>query len=284
VVTSNRAGFTLVEAIVALALSSVLVVLVGTTFLVQNRYYAVQVERSAVQDNARMVTELVASEIRSTMKNGVVTASNKKLVVRSPIAVAVLCGDLAGPKFSLFIRGAGSVIDLTEVTGIAKRDTLTGDWSYKDQTWAKLENPSNAAAGTCAAQGADTVGLYDDFHDVVKLNSLFGSYPPLGTVYMLFREVEYTFGTSVLDPTTFALFRKVKGGVAVELATGMDSSAQFQYRRSDKTTYATSVGGGDVGKIIAIRIEAEARRAPQTGGVDDVTFGWGVNVMLRNGP
>ena len=281
--TSNRAGFTLVEAIVALALSSVLVVLVGTTFLVQNRYYAVQVERSAVQDNARMVTELVASEIRSTMKDGVVTADKKKLVVRSPIAVAVLCA-AAGPKFGLFIRGAGSVNDLTEVTGIAKRDTLTGGWRYKDQSWAKLANPGNTAATTCAAAGADTVGLSRDFHDVVKLNSLFGSYPPLGTVYMLFREVEYTFGTSVLDPTTFALFRKVKGGVAVELATGMDSSAQFQYRRSDQTTYATSVGGGDVGKIIAIRIEAQARRAPQTGGVDDVTFGWGVNVMLRNGP
>lgn len=43
-VAGGRAGFTLVEAIIALTLSSVLVVLVGTVFLVQNQYYALQLE------------------------------------------------------------------------------------------------------------------------------------------------------------------------------------------------------------------------------------------------
>ena len=46
-------GFTLVEAIVALTLTSLLVMLVATTFLVQNRYYAVQLARTTAQDNAR---------------------------------------------------------------------------------------------------------------------------------------------------------------------------------------------------------------------------------------
>jgi hypothetical protein len=62
----------------------------------------------------------------------------------------------------------------------------------------------------------------------------------------------------------------------------MDASAQFMYRTGG-STYATSVSGGNLALIDAIRIEARARRAPQTGGVDDVTFGWGVNIALRNG-
>ena len=61
-----------------------------------------------------------------------------------------------------------------------------------------------------------------------------------------------------------------------------DASAGFQYRTGG-STYANTVSGGSLANIDAIRIVAQARRRPETGGVDDVTFGWGVNVFLRNG-
>lgn len=276
-----RAGFTLVEAIVALTISSVLVVLVGTTFLVQNRYYALQVERSAAQDNARMVTEMIASEVRSTMVGGVVTAGNKQLVVRSPIALAVVCANGVGPKFSVYIEGGDTLIDTNEVTGIALRDPATGGWTYKDEAWSRFFQ-ARRAASYCAANGADTLGAAGEFVDLKRLNVYFGSSPPVGSVLMLYREVEYSFATSVMDPGTMALYRRVGRGNPVEFATGMDPRAQFMYRTGG-STYATSVSGGNLALIDALRIEAWARRAPRTGGVDDVTFGWGVNVALRNG-
>jgi hypothetical protein len=33
---------------------------------------------------------------------------------------------------------------------------------------------------------------------------------------------------------------------------------------------------------VLIRIVAEARKKAETGGVDDVMFGWSVNIALRN--
>jgi hypothetical protein len=102
---------------------------------------------------------------------------------------------------------------------------------------------------------------------------------------MVYRKVEYTFGTSGLDPTTVALFRRLVGGAAVEFATGMDTSSQFMYRRAGgKFTgdYVTSVASGDLGAIDAIRIQAAVRRAILGVQAPDVTYGWAVNVPLRN--
>lgn len=278
-----RSGFTLVEAVVAMVLSSVLVILVGTTFMVQNQYYAVQLERSAAQDNARMVTEMISSELRSIMKGSVVTAGNKQLVVRSPMTLAVVCANGSGPKYSVHIEGGDTLIDVDEVAGVGLQDPLTGTWLYRDETWKKIYLNSNAAQ-FCAANGADTTGASNEFHDIFKLNTMFGFSPPPGTIIMFYRTVEYTFATSQMDPTKFALFRKIGTGPAVEFATGMDPSAQFLYRRKGVAGYATSVGAANLAEIDAIRVEARARRTPQAGGVDDVTYGWGVNLILRNGP
>ena len=82
---SDRAGFTLVEAIVALTISSLIVVLVSTVFLVQNRYYALQLQRSRAHDNARTATDLVSADLRSVMRGGFVLAERKRMVVRTPM-------------------------------------------------------------------------------------------------------------------------------------------------------------------------------------------------------
>ena len=71
-VVLRTSGFTLVETIIAMLLSSLVIVLVATTFLVQNQYYASQVLRAGAQDNARATTELIASEVRSVMRDGIV--------------------------------------------------------------------------------------------------------------------------------------------------------------------------------------------------------------------
>jgi len=281
-VTPGRAGFTLVEAIVALVLSTVLVILVGTTFMVQNQYYAVQVEQSAAQDNARMVTELISSELRSIGKGALVTAGNKTLVVRSPIVMAAVCANGVGPKYSVYVGGGESSIDTDEVAGVGLLNPLFNTWEYADETWSNIYKAGHAQA-YCAVTGADTTAAGDTFFDLFKLSKLFSIDPPVGSILMLYRKVTYSFAPSGMDPTTFALYRGVQGGETLEFATGMDASAQFLYRRTGTPGYVTSVTGTGLATIDAIRIEAQARRRPRAGGVDDVTYGWGVNVMLRNG-
>jgi hypothetical protein len=100
---------------------------------------------------------------------------------------------------------------------------------------------------------------------------------------MLYRKVEYRIQTSTMDPNTLGLFRGIYGGTLVELSTGLNSTAGFQYRTGG-ASYANSVSGPpNLGQIDAIRILAQARVRPQAGLGGDITYGWGVNVHLRNG-
>jgi len=282
-VRAPTGGFTLVEAIVALTLSSVLVILVGTTFLVQNRYYATQLARTTTQDNARTVTEMVASELRGLTDSAVVIATNQRLVVRSPMVMAVVCAQLTSPtRIAVQMDGGEAGVTTDEVTGFGIRSS-TGRWSYYDISgWSRIQSSGGNPAAGCAANGADTVGISGDFVRLQRIDSYAGSWPANGTVMMIYRTVEYTIQTSTMDPSTLGLFRGMYGSTLVELATGLDSSSGFLYRTGG-ASYATSVtGAASLGTIDAIRIVAEARTRPQTGGTEDITYGWGVNVHLRN--
>lgn len=267
-----------------MTLTSVLVILVATTFLVQNRYYAVQLARTTAQDNARMVTEMVASELRSLTDSAVVVATNRQLVVRSPMVMAAVCGRDATPsRITVQMEGGEAALATTEVTGFGVRAS-TGRWSYHDiPRWDRIASSGGSPPADCAANGADTVGISGDFLRLERINTYAGSWPADGTVMMFYRTVDYRIQTSTMDPTTLGLFRGPYGGTLVELATGLDSSSGFLYRTGG-AAYATSVtGAANLGRIDAVRIVAQARTRPQTGGTQDVTYGWGVNVHLRNG-
>ena len=108
----------------------------------------------------------------------------------------------------------------------------------------------------------------------------FSPLPSEGDVLALFRETTFTIQQSQLDTLSLGLFRTPYGGVPVEFATGIDTTAHFEYRTAGgmfDTLSAAAVVGVD-----AVRIVAEARKPAPTGGQEDVRFGWSVTVPLRN--
>ncbi|MGD8318938.1 MAG: prepilin-type N-terminal cleavage/methylation domain-containing protein [Gemmatimonadota bacterium] len=286
-VARRRAGFTLVEAMVALTISSILVVLVSTVFLAQNRYYALQISRSAAHDNARVMTEVMAGELRSVARGGFVVARDTLLEVRSPMTVAAVCAQPATSRVAVQYSGGEGFLDTDEFGGFAVQDTLTDAWSYYDITgwnnvWNAIDQNGKQGAKDCAANGADTVGAVDEFQRLRRLDTYAGSLPAVGQLVMLYRRVEYVITTSKMDSTSLGLFRGIFGADPVEVATGLDASARFQYRAGG-STYVSPVTGSGLGDIDAVRIVADARTRPRAGATDDVTFGWSVNVYLRNG-
>jgi len=261
-------------------LSSVVIILVSTTFLIQNQYYSTQIQATGVHDNVRAATELVASEIRSVMASGITVAGARTLTVRTPMQLTVVCFvNGTGDAADVYTYGGEQALDTDEVAGIAIRNAATGAWTYANDTWASLHGTAGTPRENCEAAGADTVGAYADFHRLKGLNASIGT-PAVGDVLMLFRETTFTFRTSEMDTTTIGLFRKPYGHDAVEYATGMDTTSQFQYKVG--SVYGDTLPAAFLGFIDAIRIVVEARKRSETGGVDDVTFGWSINVALRN--
>lgn len=272
----------MIEALVALVLSSFVLLLVSSTFFVQNNYYASQTQRTRAQDNARVATEMMASEVRLAMGGGFVVAGRRTLTVRSPIVLGVLCDVDAGQNGHIHTEGGQTGLDTDEVAGMALRDPVTGAWTYANAVWSFINDSDTDSAGDCAANGADTLSATSEFHGVDNLDLMFSPSPDEGDVVMLFRETTFKIQTSVMDPNSLGLFRASFGNPLVEFATGMDTTAQFQYRTTGVLTYGDTITAGALPSVDAVRIVADARRPAQTGGRADITFGWSVNVAVRN--
>jgi len=265
-----------------MVLSSVLIMLVSTTFLVQNQYYSSQILHAGAHDNARVATDRVASEVRSTMPDGILVAGARTLTLRSPIVVAMVC-DRQGGDAHVHFEGGLAGLDADEVAGVAVRDSTTGSWSTETATWAALDGGALQAATSCADAGADTVGASAEFRTLGQLDVLFGAAPPRGVGVMLYRETTFKIQESELDPGRLGLFRRIHGGAFVEFATGMDASAQFQYRTGG-SSFADTITSASLPDIDAVRIVADARKPARTGGQNDIRFGWAVTVALKEGP
>lgn len=279
---SGRGGFTLAEAMVALTISSILVVLVSTVFLVQNRYYAVQTQRTSAQDLARSVTELLSGAIRTTASGGITVARADSLVVRTPMVIGGVCATSGNFAF-VHLEGGEEALDTDEIAGVAVLDDTTGVWSFYNERWSgRLDGGLPRGAENCGANGADTAGVRNDFLRIGRLSALHGSVPPPGTMIMLFRETTFAFGPSRLDTAGIGLYRGSWRDTLVEYATGLDSTAGFQYRRGGQSVYEDEVSGSGLATIDAVRIQADARLRARAGGTDDLTFGWSVNVPIRN--
>ncbi|HUF74952.1 MAG TPA: prepilin-type N-terminal cleavage/methylation domain-containing protein [Longimicrobiales bacterium] len=279
-VTKRSQGFTLIETLVAMLLSSLLIILVSTTFLVQNQYYSMQTLHAGAHDNARVATERVAGELRSVMGGGLVVTGARTLTVRSPIVVGMVC-DRQGNEVHVHFEGGAAGLDTDEVAGVAARDSTTGAWTYVASTWASIDVGSTTSATSCASEGAVTTGATGEFHTLGPLNPLFADALPKGIALMLYRETTFKIQDSVLDPGRLGFFRRASGGSFVEFATGMDASAQFQYRTGG-STYADTIVAASLDAIDAVRMVADARKPATSGGQEDVTFGWSVTVALPN--
>lgn len=261
-------------------LASILLVMVGTVFLVQSETYGLQYERVGAHDNARTVTGMIAGDLRSVSRGGIVVAQPDSVVIRSPMVMAAVCATSGSFAYVQF-EGGEDELDTDEVGGIVVLNDTTNTWSYYNATWSDIDGGTAQAATNCYAAGADTVGATAEFHRMKKLSNLYGSLPPAGTILQIFRETTYALRTSALDSTTIGLYRGIYGDTLVEFATGMDSTAGFQYRTGGPF-YASSVTGGSLQSIDAVRIVAEARKAAPSGGRDPIVYGWSVNVFLRN--
>jgi hypothetical protein len=253
---------------------------VSTTFLIQNQYYSSQILATAAHDNARAAAELMASEIRSVMASGITVAGARTLTIRTPMVLATVCNVTGtGNGADVYKDGGEQALDTAEVAGIAIRDATTGAWTYANATWSTLNGTVGSPADRCADAGADTVGAYDDHHRLRGLLATIGA-PVVSDLLMLFRETTFQFLTSEMDSTTVGLFRKPYGHDAVEYATGMDTTSQFHYRVG--ASYGDTLPSSFLPFVDVVRIVVEARKRSETGGVDDVMFGWSVNIALRN--
>ena len=279
---AGRGGFSLPETFIALTISSVLILLVGGVFLVQNDFYSHVLLRSQVQENARALSEVVATEVRSVAPGAVILADSTRLVIRSPMVTALICGD-QGSDVIAHVRGGISSITTSEVAGFGHRDPLTGTWNHYDLTWAQMEGSGGNPPNRCKNKGADISGASSEFIRLERIDNETGIDEDdlLGHVIMIFRETEFRFDPSLLVSGDRALYRGIYGQTLVEFATGVATDARFEFRTGGPT-WAKYVAPASLSAIDGIRLVAQSVGKGESSQQLTYDFGWTVDIPLAN--
>lgn len=246
----GNAGFTLLEAMVALSLSGLIVLLVTASFVAQNDYYAYIMDRQIVQETARSVVEYVATELRAVTADGFTVAEEERLAVRQPLGLGAVCAFESADSY-VHLTLDMAELDTDEVAGYAIRDEV-GSWVYAAASWSSIAAGSGDPAPACADRGADTAGVADEYRSL----RLTDPPPDPGTVVLLFRELELEIKGSELMPGTRALFASIGGGGSMELGTGLTGEAGFRYLLDG--SYVSTVSGADLSGIEGVRLMVEA--------------------------
>jgi prepilin-type N-terminal cleavage/methylation domain-containing protein len=270
----SRAGFSLVEALIALSLSGILVTLVSTVFVAQNAFYRDISRRSNLQENLRGTAELVAADVRALTESSILVAEGARLVARMPLVIGIVCGGTSSTRH-VYLPLDGAPVTQGVKSGVGVLSTA-GQWLHFEHAWSSLYGGSGEAAtvSACASIGADTTGAASDFVRLQVPSEAADHMAPRATA-MLFANTELAFGTSSLDPERRGLFRGIYGSGLTEFATGFSTGSRFEYRVDD--AYLPAVSGSDLVRIDAVRIVVEA-----SGDGAEEFFGWTVDVPLRN--
>ena len=264
--------------LIASTLTTLIVILVSSVFLVQNRFYRDIQRRTAVHEAVRSVTEMLSGEVREIPKSGFVSAQYDRLIYRTPVAIGGVC-DLSGGDIYIHIPLSGTAVDLGDVAGYAVQDAA-GDWTYNSSTWENiLKAEGSGPASACHAAGADTTGATADFYTIWKINT-----PPTvarGTNIMLYRETELRSMPSVLDPTSYAIYRAPYGEDLVEFAHGM-WGVWFCFRLEGSPSCNFWVDSWDYDKVVEITLYVIGHVPPVVGGGQIYSVYWTIDVPLRN--
>ena len=237
-----RAGFTLIEMLVAMALTLLLTI----AALRMLRGTLLFVERSERNQQARGVartsTALIALDMQPVTASlggtsAVEAATTTSVTFRTPVAMGVLCST-SGISATISLLPADSVQFVGGVIAGAAYRSAAGEWQYlPGSTLAAVANVAAcAAAGVnvdALAAGVGATGAPAGRIVTVTATIPLGTRP--GTLVLLYRRIRYDFAASVANPGQRALWRRSLDAATglslqdVEVATPLTSAASFQF-------------------------------------------------------
>lgn len=198
--TRNRAGFTLVELLIAIVLVGLVGVIIVRLLADTQRLTVAQGERAMLQSTTRTGVLVVPAELReiNSAMGDITTATSSSIVYRGMRTMGVTCGAPAAGIAVVdngTIQGLGSFEAADSVLVFVENDPTTAD----DDTWA-LSRLGAVAPGVCPNGDAGTtltfVGTMAVFDWATGLWN--GPAPVLGNAAVI-RKFEQTQLTSYQD-------------------------------------------------------------------------------------
>ncbi|MEO5511842.1 MAG: prepilin-type N-terminal cleavage/methylation domain-containing protein, partial [Longimicrobiales bacterium] len=199
---ANRAGFSLVELLIAMTLTAVIGGAMTALFVSQSRLLETQEKQQFARGVTRSASNIIMSEMRMIERDsGVVAASDTSITLRVPFALGIVCEATASlltlsmlPIDSVMYAGA-------TLAGFAYRKA-DGRYHYTATTTVL---PLAASSTACATAGITVVS------GGVKRTIVTSSLIPavVGAPVLLYQTVRYHFSASTAVSGRRGLYRAV---------------------------------------------------------------------------
>jgi prepilin-type N-terminal cleavage/methylation domain-containing protein len=242
----DRAGFTLIELVVALVVSGLLATVIFQVILGQSRFARFVSAREEVQQNARAALELISSELRAVGEFGILNAAGGSITFMSPTTWGVVCGEDAGLVVAF---PSGSVPDIPDGNvDLSVRRRVNNAWSI-----VFVSGQAQRAVGvpaSCTTLGADPAIVASQ---VIQFTGAENG-ASAGDQAHVHEQVTYTTGAAAGVPGTWLL--RNGAPVAGPLANG---GFQLQYINAAGATF-TPTGMEDIKAVnIVVNMSSRAR-------------------------
>jgi prepilin-type N-terminal cleavage/methylation domain-containing protein len=227
----SRAGFTLIEVMVALVLTAVVGAAITSVFITQSQFYDRQEKVGFARGVSRGAMNMMMTELRMLERDsGVVSATSSSITVRAPYAIGLVC---TNDPFVISVIPSDTLMEVAP-KGYAYL-LANGAYHYVANSAA----PANAVTGTCTALGVAEIPWADGGR-VLTLSPAAPSTVSRGTPVLLYQLVTYEFKASVEVPGRSALWRQVDGEAAEELVAPFDATAGFAFYVDDGAAPVTT--------------------------------------------
>lgn len=261
---TRRGGFTLVELLVAVVLTTFVGTALVRVVMDETRF----VDRLSNDATARAVSRGVSSVIQNELRmvetgGGIIAASRDSLRVLVPYAIGVSCGSSGGSTTIALVPPDSAIYAMSGHSGHAYRSGSS--YVYSASTAA----PGAGSASTCTGAGVTTIPAIGTSPAGSVITVPNATTPaPAGSVTVLYREITYYFANSSLISGSRALWRRTEANsAAAEVAAPVDTSAKFRFYAYGSTTSQSAVPSplsNIAGVEVVLAGTAESRARTQT--------------------
>jgi prepilin-type N-terminal cleavage/methylation domain-containing protein len=249
----GEGGFTLVEVLIALTISSIIAASLISLLVGQSRFYNRTDHQMNAEQVAQATFDLLSTELRMATGSDLLAAESDSLALRFDVLQAIVCDPVSSSAAAIYVFDRTTNAGLTgSFVGIAVSGPYETDFAYAD-SW----NPTPTATGagpqsTCVLAGVPGTGPSSDYLEINGWSSQFGAVPERGAFVRAYGRLSYHIAASSFLPAGWAVWRGNQ-----ELVGPFESGAAFAYVMSDGSVQS-SVLSSDFDDVVAVRLTATA--------------------------
>jgi prepilin-type N-terminal cleavage/methylation domain-containing protein len=247
-----RAGFSLIEVLLVLALLGAVSSAAIWLFIKNSRFYDRSDETIGARENLRATIDLLAAEVRQASPADFLAAASDSLTIRFDVSRAIVCDSTAPDQVALVVFDTVRAANVPSTfRGTAVSDPYDSSFTFLDGWRLPVIGKGSGPRAACEARGASAELPSSRFRVVSGWRSRYGKLPPAGTFVRVYGRLSYRLGTSSFAPG-LGVWRNGQ-----ELASPFAEGSSFSYILEGGEEQS-AVPVGDLGRIRAVHIRLEA--------------------------